>query len=434
MATTTIAGIVGMALLIILMFAGVNLAFSFFISGFAGVVMILGLSGGLTYLQTIPVSTAMSYSLAVLPMFMLMGDFAVTGSLTKDAYGAARSWLGRLPGGLAITSTVASAIFGAICGSGQATAMVMSQVAWPEMKRYNYDPRLGLSSIAAAGPLAILIPPSTPLIIYGILAGTSVGKLFMAGWLPGILLTLLLCLTVFILAMLKPGWAPRAARTSVREKLHSLKGAWPILLLVVFVMVCIWGGITTVNEAAGISVIMCLIIVVCKRRADGKQILETLKESAVQASGLFFMFIGIQLFNSFMGLSKLPAMLSAWVTGLTMSPMAIIWMIVIIYLILGCFIDTPVIMMLTIPLFAPAVAALGFDLVWFGILSTMCVAMGSITPPVGICLFVIGARVRDVPLSTIMKGIWPFVIATFAATVLVMYFPQISLFLPNLMS
>ena len=396
--------------------------------------MILGFGGGLTYLQTIPVTTAMSYSLAVLPMFMLMGDFAVMGALTTDAYGAARKWFGRLPGGLAITSTVASAIFGAICGSGQATAMVMSQVAWPEMKRYGYEPKLGLCSIAAAGPLAILIPPSTPIIIYGILAQTSVGKLFMAGWLPGILLTLLLCITTAVLVKLRPAWAPRAEKTTLTEKLRSLKAAWPILLLVVFIMVCIWGGITTVNEAAGISVIVCLIIVICKHRAGGKKILQTLKESAVQASGLFFMFIGIQLFNAFMGLSKLPAMLSSWVTGLALPPMAIIWVIVIIYLVLGCFIDTPVIMMLTIPLFAPAVSALGFDLVWFGILSTMCVALGSITPPVGICLFVIGARVKEVPLITLMKGVWPYVIATFAATVLVMYIPQLSLLLPSLMS
>ena len=434
MQMTTIAGIVGILLMLILMFAGVNLAFSFFISGFIGVVMILGFGGGLTYLQTIPVTTAMSYSLAVLPMFMLMGDFAVMGALTTDAYGAARKWFGRLPGGLAITSTVASAIFGAICGSGQATAMVMSQVAWPEMKRYGYEPKLGLCSIAAAGPLAILIPPSTPIIIYGILAQTSVGKLFMAGWLPGILLTLLLCITTAVLFKLRPAWAPRAEKTTLTEKLRSLKAAWPILLLVVFIMVCIWGGITTVNEAAGISVIVCLIIVICKHRAGGKKILQTLKESAVQASGLFFMFIGIQLFNAFMGLSKLPAMLSSWVTGLALPPMAIIWVIVIIYLVLGCFIDTPVIMMLTIPLFAPAVSALGFDLVWFGILSTMCVALGSITPPVGICLFVIGARVKEVPLITLMKGVWPYVIATFAATVLVMYIPQLSLLLPSLMS
>lgn len=433
MQITTLAGFVGMALMLILMFAGVNLVFSFYIAGFVGVVMILGFSSGLTYLQTIPVTTSMSYTLAVLPMFMLMGDFAVMGSLTTDAYGVARKWLGRLPGGLAITSTVASAIFGAICGSGQATAMVMSQVAWPEMKRYGYEPKLGLCSIAAAGPLAILIPPSTPLIIYGILSQTSVGKLFMAGWLPGILLTVLLCITTVVLVKMKPAWAPRADKTTLKDKIMSLKGAWPILLLIVFIMVCIWGGITTVNEAAGISVIVCLLIVVLKRRATGKTILTSLKESAVQASGLFFMFIGIQLFNSFMGLSRLPAMLSAWVTNLDLPPMAIIWVIVIIYLILGCFIDTPVIMMLTIPLFAPAVAALGFDLVWFGILSTMCVAMGSITPPVGICLFVISARVKEVPLITLMKGIWPYVVATFVATVLVMYFPKISLLLPSLM-
>jgi tripartite ATP-independent transporter DctM subunit len=302
------------------------------------------------------------------------------------------------------------------------------------MKRYGYDPKVGLGSIAAAGPLAILIPPSTPMIIYGLLSETSIGKLFMAGWLPGIMLTILLCVCTLVIVKIKPAWAPNAEKTSMAEKIASLKQAWPIAVLVVFIMYCIWGGVTTVNEAAGVAVIGCLIVVLLKRRATGKTTWKILQESAVQAAGLFFMFVGIQLFNSFMGFSRLPLILSQWVTSLELSPMGIIWVIVAMYLILGCFIDTPVIMMLTIPLFAPVVSALGFDLVWFGIVSVMCVAMGSITPPVGICLFVISARVKDVPIAQIIKGVWPYVVVTFAGTVLVMYFPQISLLLPNLMS
>ena len=189
--TPAVAGAIGIILMLVLMFCGFNLPFTFIISGVVGIILISGFDLGVTFLQTIPLTSAMSYSLAVLPMFMLMGDFAVTGGLTTDAYGAARKWFGRMPGGLAVTSTVASALFGAICGSGQATAMVMSQVAWPEMKRYGYSPQIGLTSIAAAGPLAILIPPSTPLIMYSILSGASVGSLFMGGWLPGILLTII---------------------------------------------------------------------------------------------------------------------------------------------------------------------------------------------------------------------------------------------------
>ena len=433
MLTPTVAGLIGLGLMLALLFLGVNLPLSFFIAGFVGVSLILGFQGGLTYLRTIPVTTSMTYTLSVLPMFMLMGDLAVMGSLTTDAYATARKWMGRLPGGLAITSTVASAIFGAICGSGQATAMVMSQVAWPEMKRYGYNPLIGLSSIAAAGPLAILIPPSMPLIMYGILSETSIGRLFMAGWLPGLLLTGLLCVTTLVLAKAKPTWAPAAEKTSMKEKIYSLKNTWPILILVVFIMYCIWGGVTTINEAAGVGVVGCLAIVMFMRRAGFKTFWKTLQESSIMAAGLFFMFVGIQLFNSFMGFSKLPAILSAWVTNMNMSPMGIIWIIVIMYIILGCFIDTPVIMMLTIPLFAPVVAGLGFNLVWFGILSTMCVALGSITPPVGICLFVIAARIREVPIKILYKGIWPYIVATFAGTVLVIYFPTIALLLPNSM-
>ena len=428
-----IAGAIGIVLMLVLMFCGFNLPFTFVLSGVVGITLITGFDLGIAFLKTIPLTSAMSYSLAVLPMFMLMGDFAVTGSLTSDAYGAARKWMGRLPGGLAITSTVASALFGAICGSGQATAMVMSQVAWPEMKRYGYSPKIGLTSIAAAGPLAILIPPSTPLIMYAILSGTSVGSLFMGGWLPGILLTIILCLVTVIMVKRNPELAPRAEKSSMKEKLMSLTKAAPILVLIVLMMYCIWGGVTTVNEAAGLSVVACLIIVIAKRRAGWKALLKTLRDSTVQCSALFFMFIGIQVFNSFLSMSGLPRQLSSFVTSLDVAPMAIIWVIFFLYLVLGCFMDTPVIMMLTIPLLAPAVSALGFDLTWFGIFTAMTVALGSITPPVGICLFVIAARVPEVPLSYLMKNVWPYVIGTVIATIIVMYAQPLATWLPNLM-
>lgn len=431
--TPAVAGAIGIILMLVLMFCGFNLPFTFIISGVVGIILISGFDLGVTFLQTIPLTSAMSYSLAVLPMFMLMGDFAVTGGLTTDAYGAARKWFGRMPGGLAVTSTVASALFGAICGSGQATAMVMSQVAWPEMKRYGYSPQIGLTSIAAAGPLAILIPPSTPLIMYSILSGASVGSLFMGGWLPGILLTIILCIVTVVMVKLKPSLAPRADKATLAEKFKSLIKAAPILILIILMMYCIWGGVTTVNEAAGLSVVATLIIIIAKRRAGIKAILKTLRDSTVMCAALFFMFVGIQVFNSFLAMSGLPRKLTALVTSLNVPPMAIIWVIFILYLILGCFMDTPVIMMLTIPLLAPAVAALGFDLTWFGIFTAMTVALGSITPPVGICLFVIAARVPEVPLSYLMKNIWPYVIGTIIATIIVMYVPALATWLPNLM-
>jgi tripartite ATP-independent transporter DctM subunit len=310
-----------------------------------------------------------------------------------DAYKSARDWCGRLPCGLAVNSTVASALFGAICGSAQATGIVMSQLAWPEMKRYGYDPRIGVSSIVAAAPLAILIPPSTPMIVYGMLAQVSVGNLFMGGWIPGIVLTILLSGLIVYQSLRHPERAPRAEKSTLKEKLTSLKAAWPIHALGVVIMFCIWGGITTENESAGLAVICCMLIVFLKRRATDKDMLLCIRECAINAAALFFMFVGIQVFNAFLAMSTLPSKLCNLVVGLKIAPMGIIWVIVILYIILGCFIDSSVITVLTVPIFAPIVAALGFDLVWFGIITFLMIAIGGITPPVGMVLFVTSNRI-----------------------------------------
>ena len=237
-----------------------------------------------------------------------------------------------------------------------------------------------------------------------------------------------------ILLMVKrhPDWAPFPEQTfSMKEKLRALLDCLPILLLVVLVMFCIWGGASTVNEAAGIGAIGALIIVLLQRKMNLKAAVQCMKNCAVMSSSMFFLFVGVQVFNVFMSLSGVPAALAAWVTSLPLSPYAIVWVIIAIYLVLGCFIDTPPIMMLTIPLFAPIMTALGFDLIWFGVISTVCIAMGGITPPVGICLFLTSSKSGE-GLHVVMKGIWPFVAATFIALVILIYFPAISLWLPGL--
>lgn len=425
-------GLIGMGVMLILMFLKMPLSFSFIVAGIGGITLILGPELGLNYLKTLPYTTVASYTFAVMPMFMLMSDFATDGKLTASAYNAARRWLGRLPGGLAITTSVASAIFGAICGSQQATAIVMTQMSYPEMKRYGYKAELALGAIAAAAPLAILIPPSTPLIIYGILSGASIGKLFLAGWVPGLLLLAGLIAIIVILAKLRPDWAPTPNKTfTMKEKLRALLDCLPILLLVLLVMFCIWGGASTVNEAAGIGAIGALIIVLLQRKMSFKECLKSIKNCAVMSSSMFFLFVGVQIFNVFMSLSGVPAALASWVASLPLPRYAVVWVIVAIYLILGCFIDTPPIMMLTIPLFAPVMTALGFDLIWFGIISTVCIAMGGITPPVGICLFLTSAKSGE-GLHVVMKGIWPFVAVTFIVLVILIYVPALSLWLPGL--
>lgn len=426
-------GLIGLALMIILMFLGMPIALVFGISGLAGIMMILGPDLGINYMMSIPVTAAASYTLLVMPMFTMMGEVASSGGLTTDAYSAARCWFGRARGGLAVTTSVASAIFGCVCGSGVTTAMVFSQVAWPEMKRNGYSPRLGLAAIAAAGPLGTLIPPSVPLIMYGIMSETSIGKLFMAGWLPGILLLLCLCITINIWSRLRPQDAPRAEKIPLKVKLKSLVHVLPFLILILLVMGGIWGGICTVNEGAAVGAMGALLITLVMRRMKLKQFIQSMKSVCGTGCSFFFLFVGVQFFNSFMTLSGLPRALAAWVGGLSISPMAVIWVIVVVYLFLGCFLDVAPIMMLTIPIFAPVVRTLGLDMVWFGILVTFCGALGALTPPVGMNLFVLANRVPDVSIGEIIKGIIPFLAATFIALVIVMYVPQVATLLPSLM-
>ncbi len=431
--TALTAGYIGVAVMLILLFLGMPLAYTFALSGVFGITLILGLNNGLNYMMSIPFSAAASYTFIVMPLFMLMGDFAYNGGLTSDAYGAARKWFGHVPGGLAVTSTVASALFGALCGSGSTTALVMTQVAWPEMKESKYDPGLGLGSIVGAGPLAILIPPSVPLIMYGLLSGASIGRLFMAGWLPGLLLTVTLSVCTVIQVKMNPAKAPMMAKATMKARLRSLGAVWPFLVLILVVMGSIWGGICTVNEAAGIGVIGSMVIIAVMRRMNLRGFLQTLKKTCSAGCAMFFMFVGIQIFNTFMSLSGIPRALAMWVGGLPLPSSVIIWVIVLLYMVLGCFLDSPPVMMLTVGLLAPVVASLGYDLVWFGIIVAFTVAVGALTPPVGINLFVVSSRAPDVPIATIIRGMVPYLITIILTLIIIFYVPQISLWLPNLM-
>ena len=431
--TSLTAGLVGLAIMVVLMFLGMPIALVFGISGLTGIMMILGPELGLNYMMSTPVTAAASYTLLVMPMFTMMGELSSSGGLTTDAYSAARSWFGRARGGLAVTTSVASAVFGCVCGSGVTTAMVFSQIAWPEMKRNGYSPRLGLAAIAAAGPLGTLIPPSVPLIMYGIMSETSIEKLFMAGWLPGLLLLVCLCVTINIWARLKPDDAPRTEKVSLKEKFRSLSRVWPFVVLILLVMGGIWGGVCTVNEGAAVGAMGSLIITLIMRRMNFKKFIASMRGVCGTGCSFFFLFVGVQFFNSFMTLSGLPRALAGWVGSLAVSPMAVMWVIVAVYLFLGCFLDVAPIMMLTIPIFAPVVRGLNLDMVWFGIIVTFCGALGALTPPVGMNLFVLANRVPDVGIGEIIRGIVPFLIATFIALVLVMYIPQIATLLPSLM-
>lgn len=428
-----LAGVIGMGLFLLLMFLGVPIPFAAGLAGITGVILIMGFKLGLNIITTIPFTSAASYSLTVMPLFVLMSEFCFQGGLTTDAYVGARDWFGDKRGGLAITSTVASAIFGAVCGAGSTTAMVMTQAAWPEMKRYRYSPKLGLGSIAAAGPLATLIPPSMPFITYALLAEVSVGQMFNAGWIPGIITCVILCLTVNIIVRLRPDYAPRTEKLTFLDRLKSFKRFWAIAVLIVIVFGSMWGGLCTVNEAAGVGAIGALIIGFAKRRLNWKSALRCVKNVAVTSVAVYFVLSAMTVFNTFMALSGVPRALAAWVADLPLSPMGIMWVIVILYLVLGCFLDAPPILMLTVPLLAPAIRTLGFDLLWFGVIVTMTAAIGSLTPPVGICLFVMRNNVPEVSFGDIVRGPAPFLLSHFAALVLFLYVPALVTWLPGLL-
>lgn len=426
-------GILGVILMLVLMFLEMPLALTFIVSGIVGLIALLGPTAAFSYLSTLPFTKAASYTYVVLPMFILLGDLAVDGRLTLDAYSAVRRWFGRLPGGLAVTSTITSAVFGAICGSMQVTAMVMSQMAWPEMKRYGYNAKMGLGSICAAALIAILIPPSIPMVQYGILTDTSIGALFMAGLVPGIILTVGIAALVIIMSIVKPSLAPPTPKSSMREKLLSLKDAWPILLLVILMMYCIWGGVCTVNEASAMGVIFCIIIVLAKRHMNIKQVAKTTWKSIIGGASIIFLLVGVHIFSVFMTLFGVPQALAGWVVSLPVGKYTVVWLIILMYLFLGCFIDTPPIIMLTVPLFAPVVSALGFDLIWFGVITSICGALGGVTPPVGINLFIMHGAIPDEPMSTLSKGVLPFLLMSIVVLALCVYIPSLSLWLPSMM-
>ena len=426
-------GIIGLLIMLVLLFLEMPLPLTFIVTGICGIIVLQGPGIGLNYLSTLPFTRAASYNMAVLPVFILLGDLAVDGRLTLDAYSAIRKWLGRMPSGLTVTSTVTCAVFGAICGSMQVTTMVMSKMAWPEMKRYNYDPSLSLGSICASAPIAILIPPSIPMVQYAILTDTSIGALFMAGIIPGLLLTGFISGFLIVMGVIRPSAAPRTEIIPFKEKLSSLKNTWSILLVIIVMMYCIWGGVSTVNEAASVGAFAVIAIVLAKKRMKIKEILQCCKRSIILGASILFLLVGVHFFNVFMSLSGVPQVLAEWVTSLPVERYAIVWMIIILYLILGCFLDTPPIIMLTVPLFAPVIADLGFSLIWFGVIATMCGALGGVTPPVGINLFIMHNAIPDVPMTKIMKGVVPFIAITMAVIALCVYIEPFALLIPSMM-
>jgi len=431
--TPTEAGICGFVALVALMFLKIPVGFVMALVGLIGFAHLVSWDASLHLMAQDFFSVFGSYNLTVIPLFVLMGQLAHHSGMSSRLFHAAYRFFGNLPGGLAVATIGACAGFSAICGSTSATAATMAAVALPEMKKYNYDPSLATGVVAAGGSLGILIPPSTIFIVYGIMTEQSVGKLFLAGVVPGILMTLLFIATVFVWTWKRPDLAMPGARFTLREKIASLAGVIETLILFLAVMGGLFAGLFTPTEAAAIGAFGTLLIAVIGRHLSWKGFSQALVETTRVTCMILVIVAGATVFGHFLAVTRIPFDVGAWVLGLAMPPWAVMAMIILIYLVLGCLMDSLAMIMLTIPIFFPVITSLGFDPIWFGVIIVLVTGMGVITPPVGINAYVVAGVARDVPLHTIFRGAIRLLAAQVVTAALLIVFPQIALWLPQLM-
>jgi C4-dicarboxylate transporter, DctM subunit len=411
----------------------VPLAFAMGIVGFGGLALQLGLQPAMANTVQVVYETGFAYTLSVIPLFILMGNFVARAGLAHELFQAAYAFIGHLRGGLAHTTIAACAGFGAICGSSIATAATMSKVAYPSMKRLGYSDELSTGVMAVGGTLGIMIPPSTIMVIYGIITQTNIGKLFAAGILPGLLSAALLMLAVVVITSRDPEHAPAGERATWSERWRALRGIWGVALLVLVVLGGIYGGFFTATEGAGFGAAGAFLLALFRGRLSLPVLAQVLVESARTTAMLFTLLIAATLFANFVNFTTMPLDLKDWITRLDLSPTMIVVAMMVIYVVLGTVMEELTMVLLTIPLFFPIVTGLGFDPIWFGVLIVMVVQIGLISPPVGMNLFVLNALLPGVGLPTIFRGCWPFVLVLVLVMGLLVAFPQISLWLPSLM-
>jgi len=429
----TSVGLIGIILILVLLFLGMPVGIVMGLIGFLGLVYLIAVKGGLTNIGLTPYTTMASYTLSIIPLFVLMGELCFHSGITSKMYDAAYRWVGRLPGGLAIATVGACAGFACVTGSSVATVATIGSVAFPEMQRYKYDIKLSTGCIVAASGLGILIPPSISLALYGIVAGESIGKLFLAGIVPGIIHAILYILTILVICRRNPRLGPKGESFTIGEKFTSLKNTWPVLVLFIFVIGGIYLGLFTPMEAGGIGAFGAFLIALVMRKLNWAIFLNSLRSTVNISSVAILLLIGANIFGYFLAVTRLPFELSTFVTNLPVNEYVILGIIIIVYLILGCFIASLAMILLTVPIFLPVITTLGFDPIWFGVIVTVMCEIAVITPPFGINIFVLKGIGKDVPIYTMFRGIIPFLMADFSLTVLLVAFPKITLFLPNLM-
>ena len=422
----------GMAVMLVVMAAGMPIAFAMMLAGAAGVAAIIGLPPALNMLGQLTVSVTMNYDLSVVPMFVLMGMFVSRAGLSRDLYATCHSFLGHRRGGLAMATIVACGGFAAVCGSSLATAATMAKVSMPSMRHYGYDDALAAGSIAAGGTLGILIPPSVILVLYGVMTGTDIGKLFIAGILPGIVTIMLYMATITIVTAVRPEAGPRAARSSWSLRAGHLKRVGPVGVLFVFIIGGIYLGVFTPTEAGGMGAFGALLFALRRRALTVRTFFECLMDTAQTCASLFVVLVGAILFCNFVNLAGLPDALSGIVTGAGLPPLGVLAIMMGILVVMGCFLESLSMVLLMVPIFTPIAFPMGFDPVWFGIVVVMVTELSFITPPVGMNLFVLKSTIGDVSMRTIYRGVLPFAAADIVRISVIVLFPSITLFLPGL--
>ncbi|MFT6775823.1 MAG: C4-dicarboxylate transporter DctM subunit [Paracoccaceae bacterium] len=436
------ASLIGFAAVLFLVLLRVPIAFAMGLVGMAGIAEISGYRASISMVSRLVIDTAQDYGLSVVPLFILMGLFVNKGGLSRELYQVSHAFLGHFRGGLAMATIVACGGFSAICGSSLATAATMSKVAMPQMRRFGYADSLSTASIAAGGTLGILIPPSVILVIYGLLTETSIGKLFIAGVLPGLLGIVLYLVAVKATVMRNPAAGPADVRQGWGARLVALREVWAVLMLFFLVIGGLYGALDfwplhltfSPTEAAGMGAMGAFLIALSRGTLSIRAVFEVLRETTNTTASLFTVLIGAWVFSNFVNLAGMPETLLALITGYDVAPWVVIVMILGIYLILGCVFESLSMLLLTVPIFFPLVISLGYDPVWFGIIVVVSVEISLITPPVGMNVFILKSVVGDVSTATIFRGVTPFWIVDIIRLALLVMIPWITLVLPNSMA
>jgi tripartite ATP-independent transporter DctM subunit len=418
-----ILGIIGLIVFLLLIYIGMPIGFSFALVGFLGIIFLRGLDSALSILGAAPYTWASQYSLLPVPLFILMGQFAFHSGISNELYNFAYKWVGKLPGGLALTTMTACTGFAACTGS----------IAIPEMKKLSYNARLTTGVVAAGGTIGILIPPSIIFIIYGVISTTSIGKLFIAGILPGLMLSTFFFILIFIMCKWNPSLGPPGPSSNWKEKLAALPGVFGVLILFSLVIFGMYFGIFTPSEAGGIGSFGAFIIMIAKRKLTLQILGHALRDSVRTTCFIFTILIGAMIFSAFLTIAGLPAMFSEWIVTLPVSRYVILIFILLMYIPLGMIMDCLPMILLTMPVVLPVINTLGFDKIWFGVLLVIMSEMALISPPVGMNVYIIQGIAKDIPLEEVFIGAIPFTFAMMVGLAILVAFPQISLFLPGLM-